>query len=120
MFDKCMNMDVKPKGEDEMKQKKKTIVKKQLAPVEQDKKKAQTFVFQHDGTVNEVLLAGDFNDWTPEPMAKRDSCFHAAVKLDPGVYQYKFVVDGQWQMDPCASGKAQNAFGTANSVLLVE
>lgn len=118
--DKCTDIKIEHNEEDEMEQKKKTIVKRTLAPVKQDKKKVQTFVFPHNGTVNEVLLAGDFNDWTPEPMAKRDSGFHAAVKLEPGVYQYKFVVDGQWQMDPFSKGNVQNDFGTANSVLLVD
>lgn len=116
--------NVDHKEEIEMKQKKQTAMKKQQVQLKevkpQEKKKVQTFVWPLSGNVNEVCLAGDFNDWKPAPMVKRETGFHATVKLDPGVYQYKFIVDGQWQVDPCAKGNAINDFGTANSVLLVD
>ena len=117
---KCADINVKQKEEMDMKQKKQTAVKKQQTPVKQDNKRVQTFIWPLAGNVNEVCLAGDFNNWNPEPMAKRDNGFLATVKLDPGVYQYKFVVDGQWQADPSAKGNSQNDFGTINSVLLVD
>lgn len=115
--------NVDHKEETEMKLGKQSAVKqqahaKQVKP--HDKKKAQTFVWPLGGNVNEVCLAGDFNDWKPEPMTKRETGFHASLKLEPGVYQYKFVVDGEWQLDPCAKGNAINGFGTTNSVLLVD
>lgn len=111
------------KKETEMKQMKQSAVKQQVHAKQvkpQDKKKVQTFVWPLGENVNKVCLAGDFNDWKPEPMAKRETGFHATLKLDPGVYQYKFVVDGKWQVDPCSKGNAMNDFGTTNSVLLVD
>ena len=105
-----------------MKQKKRTNVKSQQALVNQNKldnKKVQTFIYPLGENVKEVCLAGNFNNWKPEPMIKFDSGFRATVKLMPGVYQYKFVVDEKWQADPSAKEKAQNDFGTENSVMLV-
>ncbi len=51
----------------------------------------------------EVYLAGDFNDWstTLSPMKKEsDGTFWLTLKLSPGKYEYKFIVDGQWTADP--------------------
>ncbi len=98
------------KKEMKMKLKKKTVLK-------EDKRKIKTFIWPLSGNANEVFLAGDFNGWKPEPMAKGETGFHGTVKLEPGVYQYKFVVDGEWQVDPSAMENAQNDFGTANSIL---
>ncbi len=110
---KCVDENIVNSKEAEMKQKKKMVEKL-------EKKRVQTFVWPLTGNVNEVCLAGDFNNWNPEPMTKLENRFLATVKLDPGVYQYKFVVDGQWQVDPCSKGNAQNDFGTNNSVVLVD
>jgi 1,4-alpha-glucan branching enzyme len=51
---------------------------------------------------NKVMLAGSFNDWNPDvlPMKKTDSGWIAPVKLGPGKYWYKFIVDGTWIIDP--------------------
>jgi phosphotransferase system HPr (HPr) family protein len=119
--DKCLNIQ-HIEGED-VKQKKQAAIKQQetqVKQVAQAKKKAQSFMWPLSGKVNEVLLAGDFNNWKPEPMSKREKEFHASMKLEPGVYQYKFVVDGQWQVDPYAKENTQNDFGTVNSVLQVD
>ena len=64
-----------------------------------------------------VCLAGDFNGWTPAAMRKqKDGLFAATLSLDPGCYDYKFVVDGQWVVDPDNSTLTINPFGTFNSV----
>jgi len=109
-----------------MKSKKPTFVKLRLPPVKPVAqkpititKKVQTFQWPLTGNENEVHLAGDFNHWHPEPMSRHETGFHAAVELDPGVYQYKFIVDGQWQADPASKENAPNGFGTMNSVVFV-
>ena len=68
----------------------------------------------------EVLLAGDFTDWekTPIKLQKGErGCWRAAVKLSPGQYRYKFVIDGQWKDDPRAAARHPNPYGTCDSVL---
>lgn len=68
----------------------------------------------------EVLLAGDFTEWEKMPIKLHpgeNGGWYATVLLAPGKYHYKFIVDGKWQEDPCASARRQNPFGTANSIL---
>lgn len=69
----------------------------------------------------EVYLAGDFNDWNPrsDRMVKRDGAFQKKMKLQSGSYEYKFVVDGEWRIDPAASEQRPNQFGSMNSVIHV-
>ncbi len=50
-----------------------------------------------------VFLTGDFNNWniTEHLMARQpDGRWTAMLPLAPGRYQYKFVVDGEWMLDP--------------------
>ena len=50
---------------------------------------------------SKVFLSGNFNDWSTgqTPMQKTDSGWVAEVKLKPGKYFYKFIIDGQWMQD---------------------
>ena len=65
-----------------------------------------------------VALAGNFNDWDPEKylMTRRNGVFSLTVALTPGQYEYKFVVDGKWEMDNENPRFTANDFGTLNSV----
>lgn len=50
----------------------------------------------------QVTLVGDFNGWdaTATPLGYTGrGVWEAAVELDPGEYQYKFVVNGRWLLD---------------------
>ncbi len=49
-----------------------------------------------------VQLAGDFNGWTPDgsEMVPVDGVWTKMVKLAPGRYRYRYVIDGQWRTDP--------------------
>ncbi len=71
-----------------------------------------------------VELAGDFNNWQPEktPMEKVNGkgIWKVKLPLQKGRYQYRLVVDGQWQPDPYNEHTAQNPFGEFNSVLEVK
>jgi 1,4-alpha-glucan branching enzyme len=48
-----------------------------------------------------VLLSGSFNDWSTGKgmMARTDSGWISDVKLEPGIYAYKFIIDGNWIID---------------------
>ncbi len=52
-------------------------------------------------TAHKVFLSGNFNDWSPYsiPMNKTDSGWVVQLKIDPGKYLYKFIVDGNWTED---------------------
>jgi 1,4-alpha-glucan branching enzyme len=70
----------------------------------------------------QVCVAGSFNGWKPERsplISLGDGRFVGDVTVDPGRYEYLFVVDGQWLPDPKAKETVQNPFGGTNSVLTV-
>jgi 1,4-alpha-glucan branching enzyme len=70
----------------------------------------------------EVKLAGDFNNWQPEAMARsrgERGSWEVLLDLKPGTYQYKFVVDGDWRHDPACADTVCNEFGSLNSVARV-
>jgi pimeloyl-ACP methyl ester carboxylesterase len=69
-----------------------------------------------------VALAGTFNSWNPQstPLIKKGADWFVSLKLAPGTYQYKFVVDGQrWTVDPENSRNADDGNGSVNSVIVV-
>ena len=64
-----------------------------------------------------VSVAGSFNDWTPQAMAKGpDGLWRITVQLAQGTYEYRFLVDADWREDPNNPRKTQNVFGGYNSV----
>ena len=69
-----------------------------------------------------VYLAGEFNGWDPtaKKMAFRGGVYSAKVKLAPGSYQYKFVIDGTWCADPENANAVPNDQGTFNSIVTVK
>ncbi|MFH2065172.1 MAG: glycogen-binding domain-containing protein [Pseudomonadota bacterium] len=71
---------------------------------------------------NDVFLAGDFNNWDPEalPMEKDDEgVWKRMLKLESSLYEYKFIIDGEWKTDPQNSRMCSNRFGTENNMLAV-
>lgn len=80
-----------------------------------------TFRFQPAASVKSVHLAGSFNNWSRDaaPMKPIEAGAYAAtLDLPEGVYQYKFVVNGdQWLADPKNDDREQDNHGGFNSVL---
>lgn len=69
-----------------------------------------------------VFVAGSFNGWKPEngPLVPvGDGHWVGNLTVDPGRYEYLFVVDGQWLPDPNAKETVVNPYGGRNSVLTV-
>ena len=69
-----------------------------------------------------VQLVGDFNGWALESteMESAGSLWTKVVKLAPGRYQYRYVVDGRWQSDPLNALSEPSPFGGDNSVLILD
>lgn len=70
-----------------------------------------------------VAVAGSFNDWQPDkPLIDRDGngVYTAVLMLEPGYYEYKFVINGEWQLDKNNPKFKPNDIGSLNSVLIVE
>lgn len=70
----------------------------------------------------EVLLAGDFSEWAEAAISlhkgPKDE-WRTTLELEPGEYQYRLLVDGEWQNDPQAVKRVSNAFGSENCVFVV-
>ena len=68
-----------------------------------------------------VRLAGSFTNWEAGALGMRrtDSGWVASVKLPPGKYWYKFIVDGNWQTDNDNLQNESDGRGNINSVFFV-
>jgi len=66
-----------------------------------------------------VQLVGDFNGWTADDtdMEPAGPIWTRVLKLQPGRYRYRYIVDGQWQCDPLNELCEPTPFGGDNSVL---
>ena len=78
--------------------------------------------FRHPAAKS-VFVAGEFNDWHPgasEMVSLPGGLWAKELTLEPGIYEYRFVVDGVWTSDPNNGETRLNPFGEANSVLRVK
>jgi uncharacterized protein YceK len=80
------------------------------------------FIYDNPFAV-EVYIAGDFNNWNKDStkMRKDESgVFKAKINIQPGTYQYKYVVDGDWITDPSNPDTTPDSYGGLNSVITVK
>lgn len=99
-----------------------SVTKKRLVRSVVSKPKATSFKI-HAPSAQRVSVAGTFNNWDPQKIsAKKDLKGYWTVRmgLHPGRYEYKFVVDGNWILDPKCNSKVVNNFGTENSVIEIK
>ena len=85
---------------------------------------AREVIFSLEASAQAVVqLAGNFNNWVPESLQFTDShgtqVWHKTISLNPGSYEYKYVVDGRWLLDPHNSRAIHDPYGGLNSVLNV-
>lgn len=81
-------------------------------------KKRQTFSITAPDALS-VQLVGDFTHWQKAPMSLRKGAggtWSVAAELAPGIYHYRFLVDGQWRDDPECRLTVPNPFGSRNAV----
>jgi enterochelin esterase-like enzyme len=66
----------------------------------------------------EVRFAGDLFGWSrPHAMQRKDGVWSLRLDLpDDARFEYKFVVDGEWILDPANPKKVDNGVGGQNSV----
>lgn len=76
------------------------------------------FFLRNHQNAERVFLAGSFNNWSPETLAmqKTDSGWVYKVKLGPGKFWYKFIVDGNWAIDKDNLVSENDGVGNINSV----
>ena len=69
-----------------------------------------------------LQLAGDFNDWVPDRDIETRNIngrWQKVFTAEPGVYEYRIIVDGKWQQDPTNAAEIPNELGGINSLLQV-
>ncbi len=69
-----------------------------------------------------VAVAGDFNNWRPEKLntpCLNEDVWTKVVPLCTGKYNYKYIVDSMWGVDPDNINRELNSFGVENSVIEV-
>ncbi|MDR8390301.1 isoamylase early set domain-containing protein [Aliifodinibius sp. S!AR15-10] len=79
------------------------------------------FVFMDD-QASSVAVAGDFNNWEPEPLTREvvdgRQVWTGLVSMSRGEHRYMFVKDGkQWVTDPLAPMYREDGFGNKNAVI---
>ena len=72
--------------------------------------------------LSSVAVVGDFNDWNPNKHLlqdeNEDGIWTATLRLEPGRYEYMFILDGQnWVPDPEAFRFVRDGFGNKNAVI---
>ncbi|MDG2050865.1 MAG: AAA family ATPase [Myxococcota bacterium] len=86
----------------------------------------EVLIHFQDETSGDVRVAGDFNGWVPDKnVASRvesngpDRVWTKVLRLAPGTYQYRCVIDGEWCTDPGNPDSVAGPMGHPNSVLHV-
>ena len=79
-----------------------------------------------DSVAGDVRIAGDFNGWVPDRGVRSliaseglERVWTKVLPLEPGTYQYRYVVDGEWREDPTNPQSAPGPTGQPNSILHV-
>ena len=85
------------------------------------RKRVEFYTTTKPGSV--VSVAGSFNGWKENITILEDKTntgeYTKITYLPQGRYEYKFVVDGVWCIDPSNNLWEPNEHGTLNSVLVV-
>jgi len=79
-----------------------------------------------DAEAGDVRIAGDFNGWVPDRGVRsliasegQNRVWTKILSLEPGTYQYRYVVDGEWREDPSNPQSEPGPTGQLNSILHV-
>ena len=74
----------------------------------------------------DVRIAGDFNGWVPDRGVQSSThqegetrVWRKVLRLAPGSYEYRYVVDGEWREDPTNPERMPTSMGPPNSLLVV-
>jgi hypothetical protein len=81
-----------------------------------------TFKLKGYADARVVVLAGSFNNWNESQLlfAREGDEWVCRVDLAPNRYTYKFIVDGNWLLDPANPDTEEDEYGNLNSVLIIK
>ncbi len=99
---------------------------KEILPYELGPKRINNeIIFQYFAPeAAQVQLAGDFTDWdsTKNIALNKNSnnVWETSIRIDPGNYRYKFIVDGKWVTDPFNPEVSLEEKGIKNSKISID
>jgi beta-lactamase regulating signal transducer with metallopeptidase domain len=98
------------------------VTARKLALPQPSLKGNTTFKLSGYANARIVAVAGSFNNWNQSQFlfSRVDGEWICKLNLPPGKYEYKFIVDGNWLVDPRNPTIAHDERGNANSVLVSE
>ena len=81
-----------------------------------------TFKLKGYADASVVALAGSFNNWSQSQFicGREGDEWICRVDLEPGKHAYKFIVDGNWLLDPANPETEDDDYGVKNSVIIVK
>jgi len=69
-----------------------------------------------------VEVAGEFNNWEPQKLntpGLTDTIWTTVVPIKTGVYKYKYIVNGEWVLDPDNYHREPNAYAGEDCVVVI-
>lgn len=75
-----------------------------------------------DNGIENLQLAGEFNDWIPDHNVEtrlEEGVIRKIIRVKPGQYQYRLIINGKWQKDFSNPYQILNEYGEINSLLHV-
>lgn len=99
------------------------VVKQDTVPFSKDSVGAVEFRLRGYAKAKKVMLAGSFNGWKPDNIrlvsngknGEAHEWSYTMNNVAKGTYQYKFVVDGEWMIDPENANRKNDGRGNINS-----
>lgn len=93
-----------------------------IIPITISKNGNAKFFLKGYKNANKVILSGSFNKCNEHlyKMIKTKDGWTFTTKLTGGKHHYKFIVDGNWELDPNNSVKEYDNKGNINSVKMVK
>ncbi|HEX8424434.1 MAG TPA: DUF3471 domain-containing protein [Pyrinomonadaceae bacterium] len=81
-----------------------------------------TFKLRGYAEARVVVLSGSFNNWNESQLlfAREGDEWVCRVDLAPDRYTYKFIIDGNWIVDPANPDTEEDQYGNTNSVLVIK
>jgi chromosome partitioning protein len=82
-----------------------------------------TSLFFKGQQFNQVYVVGDFNQWQKKEefkLKRIGEIWSINLKLEKGIYRYKFLAEDRWLSDPYNKLTENDPFGGKNSLLVVE
>jgi cyclomaltodextrinase len=73
----------------------------------------------YTGNAQSVKVKGEFNAWNPTELTKTENGYAIELILNPGNYQYVFVLDGKEKRDLSNPDSISNGMGNYNSIIKI-